>query len=325
MTRQAPLAVLALLLSVVSAVAAEPATSWKVKDTQNNALTVPTDKTSVLVFLRADQLQSQKAIEQLHGALKTRQDLQMIALVSGEDAAQAAAKLSVKDSKWIWPVVTDPLYAASGKYAVRSWPTTVVISKSGEQISHIAGLPPTYANDLVAYLDFAAGKLDQAALEKRLADPGVVVDSSDQKAARHVQVAWRLAEKGAKDPARAELAKAVDFKPANPTLHLTMARIHLMLGDPKNAQLCLAKLTDPAALVPGELQLLQGWTALQLQQWDQAQTHLTTALKLNPQPSEANYLLGLVWAHQGDQTKAAECFRKAFEHTPTGRTMIPVQ
>ena len=93
-----------------------------------------------------------------------------------------------------------------------------------------------------------------------------------------------------------------------------------MLGNAAAADAIVAKLGDGAA-PPAEVNLLKGWSAIRGQHWDDAQKYLTEAVKLNPQPSEACYLLGLVYQQQNDAAKAAENFRKAFEHTAAGRAM----
>jgi hypothetical protein len=57
------------------------------------------------------------------------------------------------------------------------WPTVVIVNPKGVQVAHLPGLPVTFSNDVAAYLDFAAGKIDQAALDKQLNNREVVADS----------------------------------------------------------------------------------------------------------------------------------------------------
>ena len=56
---------------------------------------------------------------------------------------------------------------------------------------------------------------------------------------------------------------------------------------------------------------------------DEARTTLLQALRLNPDPAQAYYFLGIVYQHDAAPDKAAEAFRKAYEHTPQGRTIAP--
>jgi tetratricopeptide (TPR) repeat protein len=295
---------------------------WSAKDTAGQAVAVPAaERTTVLVFLRPSQQQSARTIEELRAAVKDK-PVQVVGIVSGDEAAQGAAALAKPESKWNWPVVIDPEYAASGQFGVHVWPTTVVITRTGAQAAHMAGLPASFAGDLEAYLAFADGKIDQAGLDKRLAGQEIVADSAEQKASRHIQVAQRLAEKGLKDQAKAELAKAAEYKPADPAAQAALARMFLTVGEPKSADALLARIKDEA-VAPAELNMLRGWSAVQQEQWDEARAKLTEAVKLNPQPAEACYLLGLVYEHKGDSAKATAAYRKAFEHTPLGRVLAP--
>ena len=134
-------------------------------DVDGKAVKVPqADRASVLVFLMAEQPQSQKVIEQLTGVLGPNPAVQVVAVISGQQARALADSLK---GKLRGPVVIDPEYAIAGKMSVRAWPTTLVILPSGEEAAHLAGLAKSYTKDLAAYLDFAGGKIDRQALTRR--------------------------------------------------------------------------------------------------------------------------------------------------------------
>src|SRR5579884_2929462 len=102
----------AALCGVNGARADVKAVAWNGTDTQGHAVGVPAQNPTLLLFLRVDQSQSSDEITQLQGALKDRKDLQVVAVVSGDDAESNAGKLAAKCS---WPVVADGNYVASGK------------------------------------------------------------------------------------------------------------------------------------------------------------------------------------------------------------------
>ncbi len=184
--------------------------------------------------------------------------VQVIGVVSG-DAAEAGAKKIAEATKW--NVVADVKYDVSGKMMVRVWPTTVVINGKGEQVAHLAGMSASYGKDLEAYLAFAAGKIDKAALDKRLADNGVVTDSSGQKAERHVLLAEQLANHGEMELAQAELGKAAALKPVDPKVQLAMASVMVMVGDVKGAEAIVGGIKE-GTVNPGEMGLVKGQLAL---------------------------------------------------------------
>jgi tetratricopeptide (TPR) repeat protein len=301
--------------------AAPPAPmTWSARDTHDRGIAIPSAQTSLLVFLRPGQSQSEETIKLLLPLLKDRKDVQVVGIVSGDDAPVSAAQL--EKGPWTASVVTDANYDACGKFSVRVWPSVVIVSPKGEPVAHLPGLPVTFSNDVAAYLDFAAGKIDRTALDKQLADRQVVADSEDQKAARHAEVALRLAEKGMKDLARAEVAKALELKPTDPGLLLSLIRSDLIIGDAKGAEALLAKV-PAGARSPAEMNVLKGWCAVQSERWADARALLLDATKLNPDPAEALYLLGRVYEHDADLARAADCYRKAFEHSTEGKVMAP--
>ena len=304
-----------------SAPAAPQAITWSARGTHNQGVAIPSAQTTVLAFLRPGQPQSEETIKLLLPLVKDRKDVQVVGIITGDEAAVGAAQL--EKGQWTAPVVADVDYGVSGKFGVRVWPTVVVVSPRGLEVAHLPGLPVTFSNDVAAYLDFSAGKIDRAALDKQLANRAVVADSEDQKAARHAEVALRLAEKGMKELAQAEVAKALELKPTGPAMLLSLARTDLMTGDVKGAEALLAKVPpSPAgAQSPVEMSVLRGWCAIQAGRWPEARGLLLEATKLNPDPAEAFYLLGRVYEHDGDAGHAAECYRKAFEHSTEGKPM----
>ena len=309
-----------VLLAAGVAMADDAKVDLSTKDVQGRQIIVPaSDRPTLVVFVRTDQPQSQKAMEQVSAIAKSAKAVQVLAVVSGDQAPINAAQLA-KDPKWTAAVVSDPDYALSGKLNVCAWPTTLVVTSRGELVAHIGGYPATFAGDLAADLDFAAGKIDRATLTQRTTAHEVIADSADQKAGRHLQVAGRLLEQGMPDAAKTELSKALAYGPKEPLLQLSAARLLVQLGEMPAAAALVDKL-DPQAVPAAQLSLVRGQIALRQEKWDDAQRLLIEATRLNPDPAEAYYALGLVYRHKQDWPHAAEAFQKAFENTAQGRAM----
>ena len=303
-----------------SAMAEDAKVDLAAKDVRGQALTVPAaDRPTVLVFVRMDQPQSQKTLDQVRAAVQDAKAAQVVAIISGDQAPVDALQLA-KNPQWTWPVISDPDYALSGKLNVCAWPSTVVVTSGGAVVAHIGGYPSSFATDLAADLEFAAGKIDRATLTQRTSVHEVVADSADQKAGRHLQVAKRLLEQGMPDAAKVELSKALEFGPKDPLLQLGAVRLLVTLGDVKPAEEMLVKI-DAQAVPPAQFNLVRGQIALRQEKWDDAQRLLTDATRLNPDPAEAYYALGLVYQHKQDWPHAAEAFQKAYENTPQGRAV----
>jgi tetratricopeptide (TPR) repeat protein len=276
---------LPLALVCLAAAAAPAPVRWSAKDVAGNAVSVPRrDRPCLVLFVRTDQPRSHDALAQLKSLPKERLDsLQVTVVVSGVEASRRAKELARSD-ECPWPAVADPDYRASDAMAVRVWPTTLLVQPSGEVAAHLAGMPPTYARDLEAHVSYATGSITPAERDRRLSGSDAVADTPQQAAQRRIQTARRLLDKGMTEQA-------------------------LALLDGKTE----------AAVPRWQAALLRGMASAQSGDWEAARKLLEEATKLNPDPAEAWYRLGLVYQHLKEWEPAADAFRKAFETTDAGR------
>ena len=304
-----------LLTAVVNAEVADTPVKiqWQAVDITGQKVTLNADgKPTVLAFVMADQKRSRTAVEYLRRVLGDAKDMQVVAVISG-DTAQVDAPRFVKEMKWTGRTVADPQYETSGKFHVRVWPTLVIVDPDGKLLGHIAGLPSTLSKDLAAYLDYARGDIDEPTFQKQLHNHQSVTNSKDQIADRHWQVAQRLLDARQLDQAAMQIELGLKAKPHHANLLLLRARMLLYRGQAKQAMAQLDAL--PADALPGwRVQTVRGRVLVALAQWDKAAAVLSDAVKLNPQPAEAQYFLGRVHEHQGNWQAAAKAYRFAVEH-----------
>jgi tetratricopeptide (TPR) repeat protein len=310
------------VLTAAAALAETPATvAWQGKTAGGSPVAIPSGGTTLVLFVMPSQPRTHDVLGQLTPVVQGANGMHVLVVVSGEGATAVAVKLKQQESV-NWPIIVDADYALSGKLGVRAWPTTVLVSAKGEVFGHLAGLPKHYAKNVETHLAFAAGKIDKAEFEKRLDAPDLIVDDPKQAAQRHLNVAQRLLDKGLPEQARVELNKSLALQPDNPTVRLALARAMLTLGDLERAMKLLDGL-DASDVPTVELNLLRGRALAGLGKQEEAVRVLEQATKLNPNPSEAWYELGLVYEHRGDWEKATGAFRKAFETTDAGRRLRP--
>jgi tetratricopeptide (TPR) repeat protein len=285
-------------------------------DVRGSAVNVPqAGQTTVVLFLLAGQPQGAQAIASLEPVVAKTADTRVVTVVGGSEAA-GQIRILLAD-KHPWPIVLDAEHVLSGRLSVHAWPTTVVISGDGARVGHLAGQPKAYASNLEAYLEFAAGRIDQAGLDRRLANHEAVADTPEQIAERHVQVASRLLQKGLIEQSRGELARALALHPKDLAVQVDLADLLLRAGDVSGAGTVLEQMDAQASTA--RVKVLRGKFLIASGKWDEARELLTSAVQLNPEPAEGLYQLGLVYQHDADWPRAAEAFRKAFEHTPSGR------
>jgi hypothetical protein len=283
---------------------------WSAVATSGTKVQVPADGVCVVAFIRADQPQSRSAMQQISSAVAADKPVRVLIVVSGEQAAKAAG--SLRPPQPGWPIVVDPDFAASGRFNVHVWPTTVIVKSDGEHAGHIAGLPGSFTADLEDYLAYAAGTIDADTLKQRLSEHAFVGDDRDQKANRQLIVARHLLESGQLDQAREQLLAGLEQRPDDPKLTLLLARVMLLQEQPKEALDMLDAL--PAGAAPAwQMSLLRGRALIDLERWDEASTVVPDAIKLNPHPAEAHYLMALIAQHEGNWQQASEEFRRAYE------------
>jgi predicted Zn-dependent protease len=205
---------------------------------------------------------------------------------------------------------------------VHVWPTTVIVRSDGREAGHLAGLPTSYAADLQAYVEFAQDKIDQAALEARLNNHSVVEDSNTQAAKRRLNVATRFIETGDIDAAAGEVDAGLKLSPQEPGLLMAKTDVLIARGEAAAALELLDKMT-PGTIPQWHLELHKGKAYVALGRWDDAKRVLPDAIKLNPNPAEAHYLLGISHQSSKEFEKAAEEFRAACESTSGGTKLAP--
>jgi tetratricopeptide (TPR) repeat protein len=296
---------------------------WKGAAADGTAIAIPPESRhpTVVLFVMHTQPRTHNVLEQLTQVLRAAENVQVVVVVSGEKAPEGAARIKSEES-CAWPIVLDRDYALSGQLGAHAWPTTVLVSGGGDVLAHLAGLPKHYAKNMETHLAFASGKIDRAEFERRIGAPELIVDDPKQMASRHLQVAQRLLDKGLIEPARVELEKSLRLNPDSPALQLAMTRALLMLGDVDRAARLLDGI-DTTCVSPLEVNLLRGRVLAGQGKDAEAIVVLQKATRLNPNPAEAWYELGLAYERQREWTKAAEAFRKAFETTETGRKVRP--
>jgi tetratricopeptide (TPR) repeat protein len=288
------------------------AVGFSVVDVKGATVTVPQPgQTTIVLFLLAGQPQDAQGIASLQTVVAKSVDTRVLTVVGGAEAAGQIRQLIA--DKYPWPIVLDGEHVLSGKLAVHAWPTTVVISGEGALAGHLAGQPKAYASNLEAYLEFAAGRIDRTVLDRRLANHEAVADTPEQIAERHVQVASRLLQKGLIEQSRGELTRALALHPKDVAVQVELADLLLRAGDVGGAGAVLEQM-DSAAAATARVKVLRGKFLIASGKWDEARALLTSAVQLNPEPAEGLYQLGLVYQHDGDSTRAAEAFRKAYEH-----------
>jgi tetratricopeptide (TPR) repeat protein len=314
------IAIALLLLTRPTIAQAPPRIEWSSKDIAGNTASIPAGRVCVVLFVRAEQEQSDAAIKQAREVIaKSDPQPQVILIVSGPTADQQAQQLR-DHAPTGWPIVTDPDFSASGKMDVHVWPTTVVVKRDGTQAAHLPGLPPQYPTEMAAYVEFAGGNISQETLKQRLAAHEVVEESSDS-IDRKLQMASRMLELGNREMAKSLLADVPKSAAKSADEKLSLARLDAMLERSADAIELLDQL-PPEDASSSRAKTVRARSLIALGRWNEANPILTELVKQTPISAEAHYLMGLCFQHDQEWAHAAEQFRLAFERSaapPTSR------
>jgi tetratricopeptide (TPR) repeat protein len=311
-----PLIVLATALASPGD-AAKPPVQWEARDVTGQSVAIAAEgRPTVLVFLMAGQPRSLEVMRLVQQYAGEATGVQVAAIVSGPNSAEQAKPL--RDAGWRLAIVADVNHEAAGKLGVHAWPTTLVFDRTGRELAHLAGLPPSYVRDLTAYVEHAAGRIDAAQLQQRLVGADNAADRGQNAASRYLPMIDRLMERRQHEAAEREIRKALEQHPDDPRLRLALAQWHLATAEPAKALAILDGLDDQ---IPAwQLQTQRGRALLAADRHAEALTTLTEALRLNPQPAEAHYLLGRLHEQAQRWQQAATHYRAAFEATPAGKS-----
>ncbi len=285
---------------------------WSAKDLAGNDVRIPnSQKPTVLLFLRADQPQSEHVAHMAAAALKNAPDVPCVVVLSGAQAAEHAQAM-LKAKSVAWPVIADPQSNLSAMLGVFTWPETVLVNQQGAVLAHVAGAPLSLTADLADYLEFAADRFNREELNRRLASRAVVSDGPAQRATWHLQMSQKLLAEGKLEEARILLSDGLRLSPEAPALRIALVNTLIQLKQLKPALEVLQKAPEKS-LLPWQQNLLLGKIAIANNQWAQARRLLTNVLKEKGDLSEAHYLMGRVYEHDGDWQNAAREYRLARE------------
>ncbi len=290
--------------------------NWSARSIAGSEVKVPADqRPSVLLFLRADQAQSQQVVKMALAAIPQLDLAQVVVVFSGPQAEEHAGTFAATKTV-SWPIIADPEYVLSKPLGVEVWPATLVVQDNGVVVAHVGGAPLSLTVELEAYLDLATKRIDRAAVNQRLAKHDLVGDGPVQRAAWHLQMGRKLMEEGKAEEARMILTDGLRFQPDSTELRVELVRA---LADLNQAEqvMALVKQLPPGAMPAWEQDLLCGRMLAVLDRWDEARRLAVAVLKDKPDLGEAHYLMGMVYEHDRDWEKAAQEYRAA--HTRGGR------
>lgn len=294
---------------------AEPQTplvmAWSANDAAGGkSVRVPdAQRPSVILLVRAEQ--SQPLLKTFAALAPDAKRAQVVVILVGPQA-RAESKALAKRQTLAWPLIEDGNYELSHHMGVEAWPTILVVRSDGSEAARLGGGAESLALKLDAYTDYAAQKIDRAALAERTAKPGVVSDGPERESTRQLQLAQKLLDENKPEEALKLLIQALQAQPRSIRLRMGIVKIMIEHGRAADAIRILEQV--PAGeLPPGRHELLRAKALIALNQNEPARAALAEALRRDASLGEAHYLLGQIHEREGQWENAAREYRAAHD------------
>lgn len=272
------------------------------------------DEVVVLVYLSAEQKSSELAAADSARVYKEFEGapVRMVHVTADVVHKPYFDRLRAEQGVEI-PLGLDASRKLYGELGLIVFPTTIIADKAGKLAHVISTRGPEYPRVLEAYVRHTLGELDEEGLDERLKARPSQMGSPKSLASRHRAAARLLREKGLIEDARRELVKAMEYDPTDANIRLDLADIDLSDGEHvESLQLSLAVLEESPE--HRRAKQLAGIAMFKIGEIDEAQTMLTEALHLNPDPARVLYYLGRIEEMRGHTHEALERYRAAAEH-----------
>lgn len=285
--------------------------SWSATDTNGKAVSIPASKqATALVLVASEDKGSAALLTRLYQASAGAKDVQTIVVCSGRGADQEAAELA-KTTRW--PVVADTNREAVEALGVHGWPMVLVLQPDGLEIARISGDATFLAIKLPAYLERAAGRIDEKTMQQRLAARPVVEADPGKRIARDLRVARVLLDENRPQQAIAFLDRDAKMLANTPESKALRAEALIQLKKADDALNVLDQIPANDVVRPGQMDLLRAQAFMVQERWDLAKPLLESALNKSPDLAQAHRLLGQIFELEQNWAKAAEHYRAASE------------
>jgi len=271
---------------------------------------------SAIIFLSADQRQSEQAVSDIKKVLPEIDaggHLLNFMIVTDEPNSQNHFALSFKDTRANFHVLLDREYKLWGQAGVIVTPTFIITARDDTLRWVKAGYGYDFAPLFKAHLLSSLGISDSNSVNEEISVQTSMNDNPQVKLQRHLHIADMLEKKGRIDSAVAEASKALQLDPNSIEAALFLGRLYCLSGDGKSAAKTVGMVKARTRIEEAELNLILGWAYHQTGDVDAAIKALIEATTLDRKSSRGFYELGKIYQGRHDNEKAIEAYRKALD------------
>jgi tetratricopeptide (TPR) repeat protein len=264
----------------------------------------------LIIFFSPKKSQSIKAISDIEELIKSLPEMpHKLSFLAVSDDPNAENAIKIEKNEQLSPhFIKDTDFELWGKFGVIAYPTVFISDPNGKIVLIKAG----YGYDFAPAVKSGLWQIMGLSSAEDVNDAGVVKTvtntSKEEKADRHLKMAKMLKERGKYEAALKQLQSAIEIDPNSIEGVLELGKLYCIVDDPNKAIDIVNGIKVEDKKQKAAQMFVLGNAYRQLEQYEQAEKYLLEAVELDPQNSQAFYILGRVYHLQNLKDKALEAY-----------------
>ncbi len=274
-------------------------------------------KVLILAFLSSQKKNSQKAVEDIFGALSSipsdrLTSLQVAFVMQNVDNREFIAAIQ-KETPCPVHILDDDRYDIWGKFGVIATPTVLISDPNGRVICVKPGHTYDFATVVKSRL-FQALEIPYDVNPDKASTVRTVANSTmSAKAKRHLQMAKSLARKGKVVSAIDQAQIAYEIDPNLPEVALELGELLCRAGRAQEAIKLISTLSVQNRRDKARINLTLGWANRQMGKLEQAAKFLLEGIQQDATSPRLFFELGRIYQKRSDSEKAMQAYFRALQ------------
>jgi tetratricopeptide (TPR) repeat protein len=281
------------------------------------AYTRSSGKVLILAFLSSQQKRSQKAVEDIFGALSSIPSdrlapLQIAFVMQNVDNKKFIASIQ-KEAPTVVHILGDDRYHIWGKFGIIATPTVLICDPQGKVLcvkpGHAYDFAPVVKSKLFQALEIPCDvSPDDTSTVRTVAN-----STMSAKAKRHLQMAKLLSRKGRVISAIEQAKMAYEIDPNLPEVALELAELLCRAGQAQKAIKLVSAVSVQNPRDKARINLALGWANRQMDKLEEAETFLKEGIRQDATLHRLYFELGRVYQQRNDSEKAMQAYFRALQ------------
>ncbi|KPK01052.1 MAG: hypothetical protein AMK71_07030 [Nitrospira bacterium SG8_35_4] len=310
-------------LSVVYAITmkeGDAAPDFTLNSLKDEAITSSKYRGSIvfLLYLNTEQVRSLHALKNIQSLYENYRSkgIQVLGVTADAGERESILKI-VKENKLDFPILVDSKRDVYGNFAIRVYPSTVIIDRGSNVAYGIPGHSLSYKVKMDGRFRYLLGEISAEELQAVMSPQREVSDEALINAERRYNPALTFTRSRLNDQAVMTVKQSITAKPDFSKSYILLGFLLLEDGEADESHDAFTKaLTlDPDSK---DAKTGLGGALVEKGELDRAVTVLAEATSLNPRAHRAFYELGRAYSLKGDVSKSAEMYkRRSFTSHPS--------